>query len=138
MSGTSSGSVRRSVQLAALLGAVLVAAWPPAATGQIATIPAFSHVFVVVEENAESSRVLGNSARSVTQLIPQYSLAPQYSAVSNPSLPNYLALAAGDTFGIPSDCTDCFLDQPSLADEIEASGRRWRAYEESMPQPCFV
>lgn len=124
--------------MAALLGAVLVAARPPAAIGQGATIPAFSHVFVVVEENAESSRVLGNSARYVNQLIPQYSLATQYYAVSHPSLPNYLALAAGDTFGITSDCMDCFLDQPSLADEIEASGRRWRAYEESMPQPCFI
>ena len=45
---------------------------------------------------------------------------------------------AGDTFGISADCTDCFIDQTNLADQIETSGRSWRAYEEGMPAPCTV
>jgi hypothetical protein len=102
-------------------------------------VPNFSHIFVIVMENRESSQVLGNTgAPYINQLASQNSLASNYYAVSHPSLPNYLALAAGDTFGIDSDCTECFFDRPSIADQIEASGRSWRAYQESMPSPYFV
>src|SRR5439155_25783631 len=60
-------------------------------------------------------------------------------AVSHPSLPNYLALSGGSTFGISDDCTDCFVSAPNLAvDRVEASGRSWKAYMESEPGPCFV
>jgi acid phosphatase len=59
--------------------------------------------------------------------------------VAHPSLPNYLALAGGSTFGITSDCTTCLVSAPNIAkDRVEASGRSWRAYMESMPKACFV
>jgi len=59
--------------------------------------------------------------------------------VAHPSLPNYLALTGGSTFGITSDCTTCFVSAPNIAkDRVEASGRSWKAYVESMPKPCFV
>jgi acid phosphatase len=58
--------------------------------------------------------------------------------VSHPSLPNYLALTGGSTFGVTTDCTDCFVTATSIADRITASGRTWKSYEESMPAPCFV
>jgi phospholipase C len=45
---------------------------------------------------------------------------------------------SGSTQSITSDCTTCFLNQPNLADEIEASGRTWKAYLEDLPSPCFV
>jgi hypothetical protein len=122
----------------AVLAVFVLGVSPSTTTAQTATIPAFSHVFIIVEENAESTRVLENPARLINQLAPQYSLATDYHAISHPSLPNYIAMVAGDTFGITTDCLDCFLNQPNLADQIEASGRSWRAYEESMPAPCFV
>ena len=34
----------------------------------------------------------------------------QSYAICHPSLPNYLALIGGDTFGVHSNCTDCLLD----------------------------
>jgi phosphatidylinositol-3-phosphatase len=46
------------------------------------------------------------------------------------------ALTAASTFGITSDCENCFVNQTNLADQIEASGRTWRAYMESTPSPC--
>ncbi len=55
----------------------------------------------------------------------------------HPSLPNYLALIGGDTFGITDDCIDCFINAESLPDQIEASGRTWKSYQEDMPSPCF-
>ncbi len=65
-------------------------------------------------------------------------LLSNYFAVTHPSLPNYIALMSGSTQDITSDCTNCFVNQPNLADLIEASGRTWKAYLESMPSPCFV
>jgi phosphatidylinositol-3-phosphatase len=138
----SSNSIARpafwAIVLVSVLGSALTIVTSSAARAQSNGLPAFSHVFIVVEENAESSRVLGNSARFVTQMAPQYSLSTQYHAIAHPSLPNYIALVAGDTFGIASDCLGCFVDQPNVADQIEASGRTWRAYAESLPAPCFV
>ncbi|HEV7665717.1 MAG TPA: alkaline phosphatase family protein [Chloroflexota bacterium] len=131
--------LRRTLALlTALCGSALLTAWPTVVRGQSTTVPPFSHIFLIVEENAEAYRVLENSERYVTRAAPQYSLATQYFAISHPSLPNYVAMVSGDTFGITSDCADCFLNQPNLADQIEASGRTWRAYAESMPGPCFV
>ena len=65
-------------------------------------------------------------------------LLTNYFAVSHPSLPNYLALVSGGTQGVTSDCTDCFVKAPNLADLIESSGRTWKTYQESMPAACTV
>lgn len=102
-------------------------------------LPNFSHIFVIVMENREYSDVIGSADTPyLTQLADTYALATQYYAVSHPSLPNYLALIGGDTFGIQSDCTSCFVNAPNLVDALEAGNKTWRAYMESMPSPCFV
>lgn len=108
---------------------------PPAAP----SLPAFSHIFTIVMENEEASSVIGNpSAPYINGLANRYGLAANYYAVSHPSLPNYLALTAGSTFGISSDCTTCYLGAVNIADQVEASGRSWRAYMEDMPSPCYT
>lgn len=102
-------------------------------------IPAFSHVFVIVLENKAFDDVVGNKRASyLNKLTHQYGLAERSYGVSHPSLPNYLALIGGSTFGISSDCTDCFVDQPNLVDQLEAGGKSWKAYQESMPSTCFL
>ena len=46
-------------------------------------------------------------------------LATGMYAITHPSLPNYLALTGGATFGIDSDCTDCRVPSArSLADQL--------------------
>src|SRR5712692_2013781 len=101
-------------------------------------LPTFSHVFVIVMENEESTSLIGNSAAPyINGLASSYGLATQYYGVSHPSLPNYLALTAGSTFGITTDGTTCWVNATNLADEIEAS-RSWKAYLEGMPSACFV
>jgi hypothetical protein len=69
--------------------------------------------------------------------IDQYTLLNQYYAVSHPSLPNYLAIMGGSIFDIHSDCNTCYVNAPSLPDQIEASQRTWKTYQENMPSPCF-
>ena len=97
------------------------------------------HVMVIVEENREFGSVIGNpGAPYVNGLASTYLLATQSFATTHPSLPNYLELIAGTTFGIQSDCTDCSVEGTTLVDELAATGISWRAYMEGMPAPCFA
>jgi hypothetical protein len=102
--------------------------------------PQLDHIFTIVLENHNYSSILGNTAEApyTNSLITQYSTAANYAGVSHPSLPNYLALTGGSTFGVTTDCTDCFVTATSIADRVAASGRTWKSYEESIPAPCFV
>jgi hypothetical protein len=101
--------------------------------------PTFSHIFVLLMENHDSSQIVGNSqAPYINGLINKYALASNYTAVGSPSLPNYLGLTGGSTFGVTSDCTNCFQMAGNISDELESAGLSWRAYEESIPSPCFV
>lgn len=100
-------------------------------------VPEFRHIVVMVFENREFEFVIGNPAMpNYNAYAAKFALLTQYYAVTHPSLPNYLALIGGDTFGIHSDCEDCFIDAPSLPDQIEAGGRTWKTYQENMPEPC--
>jgi hypothetical protein len=104
-----------------------------------AGLPAFSHVFIIVMENKEASRIVGNSsAPYLNSLAADYARAANYYGVTHPSLPNYLALTGGSTFGIHSDCTDCFVKADNIANQLEAAGRSWKAYMESIPSACFL
>jgi phosphatidylinositol-3-phosphatase len=103
-------------------------------------VPPFHHIFVVIMENHSYAEIIGSSdAPFINDLADRYGLATNYHAVSHPSLPNYLALTSGDTFGLTTDCTDCFQSAPNLVvDRVAPSGRTWRAYMESMPSAGFV
>lgn len=102
-------------------------------------VPAFDHIILIVLENHDYAQVVGSEDMpNFNRLAQENVLLTQYYAVAHPSLPNYLALIGGSTFGITTDCFSCFLDQPSLPDLLEASGRTWKTYQESMTAPCSL
>ncbi len=102
-------------------------------------VPDFKHIVIIVFENKEFGTVIGNRLMPVfNDLASRYTLLSQHYAVAQASLPNYLSMIGGDTFGINRNCEDCFINAPSLPDLIEASGRTWATYQEDMPSPCFV
>lgn len=97
-----------------------------------------SRLVVILMENEELGSIIGSRAAPyINSLARRYASASDYHAVSHPSLPNYLALTGGDTFGISSDCTDCAVHASGLADQLSAAGIAWRAYMEDMPTPCY-
>lgn len=96
-----------------------------------------SHVAVIVMENREFADVIGSrDAPYVNGLARRYALARNYFGITHPSLPNYLALTGGATFGIHSDCTDCAVSAPNLVDQLEAAHVSWKGYMEDLPAPC--
>jgi len=102
-------------------------------------VPNFDHIVIIIFENKEFGSVIGNSSMpNFNKLASDYTLLTQFYAVRHPSLPNYIALLGGDTFGITSDCNHCFVNAPSLPDLIEATGRTWKTYQEDMPNPCYL
>jgi phosphatidylinositol-3-phosphatase len=116
-----------------------VLAQSPDASPSQAALPAFAHIFIIMEENHSYSQVIGSgSAPYINSLANQNALATNYSSVGHPSLPNYLALTGGSTFGITTDCkpATCLVNARNLLDSVETSRRTWKAYIESMPGPC--
>jgi phosphatidylinositol-3-phosphatase len=102
-------------------------------------VPNFERIVIIMFENKEFGSVIGNPLMpNYNKLAREYTLLMQYYAVTHPSLPNYIAFIGGDTFGIDSNCNDCFINAPSLPDYIEASGRTWKTYQEDMPEPCYL
>src|ERR1035437_8780021 len=99
--------------------------------------PLFDHIFIGVMENHGYDEIIGSAdAPFINQLAARYGVAANYVSVAHPSLPNYLALTGGDTFGVTTDCTDCFQQAPNLAvDRVAPSARARRAYPGSTPSP---
>ena len=92
-------------------------------------------------ENEEYSSVIGNpSAPYQNSLASSYALAADYFGVAHPSLPNYLALISGSTFGVTSDCQPAQCSQPSnvttIATLLDSHHLSWKEYAESMPTNC--
>ena len=71
------------------------------------------------------------------QLPASHTLLTAHYAVTHPSLPNYLAMISGETFGLNFTCNKCLYDVVTLPDLIEASGRSWKTYQEDMPSACY-
>jgi hypothetical protein len=98
-------------------------------------VPRFRHVILVVFENHGASQVLQDpAAPTFRHLSERYATLANYDAVAHPSLPNYLALVAGSTFGLDTDCTRCVVDAPNLADTLSARGLTWKTYVEDIPR----
>jgi hypothetical protein len=120
------------VRIVALAALVVVIATPAAQAAP--RVPAFAHVIVVVFENKERGSVLSNrAAPSFNAYARRYARLLRYYAVTHPSLPNYLALVSGSTQGIRSNCLNCVIDAPNLADTLEAAGHTWKTYAEGFP-----
>lgn len=69
------------------------------------------------------------------ELAADYSVATNYHGVSHPSLPNYLALTSGSTWGIVDDGWHP-LPAGGLGAQLTAAGIPWRSYMEGMSGTC--
>ncbi len=127
---------------------IAAAGTAPAGSGPCGTAagtPAYQHVIWIWLENHSYSEIIGTgSAPYINSLAARCGLATNYHNVTHPSLPNYLAatsgLAMSVTGGLPwlsyTDCAPGPLCSTAAA-SIFGQGESWRAYQESMPAPCY-
>jgi phosphatidylinositol-3-phosphatase len=118
-------------------------------------VPKYDHIFIIIEENKSYEQIIGPRFTPIlNRLAKTYGLATLYYGNVHPSDGNYVALIGGSTFGIHDDdayyCKSgdtrpfCFhattpnypdhpVTQPSLLDQLTATGRTWKGYFEDLP-----
>jgi hypothetical protein len=95
------------------------------------------HVVWILMENKDYSSVIGGgSAPFINRLAHTFGLSTNYSAISHPSLPNYIALTSGSDQGISDDSgpSSHRLNVPSIFSQLPGGGSR--SLEQGMPGTC--
>lgn len=95
----------------------------------------FKKVVTVVFENMDFDKVL--SQPNFAKLISQGVLFTNMNAEVHPSQGNYIALVAGDNYGVRND-NPVNLSQKHIGDLLEQAGMDWRVYAEGYPGSCFT
>jgi len=115
--------------------ALVISALAPRVSLAAAELPTLAHVVIVVEENRSQANIIGNqSAPFINALAANGAMMAQSFAETHPSEPNYLALFAGDTFGVTKDvCPVNGGAQPNLGSELLAAGYTFVGYAEGLP-----
>ena len=96
-------------------------------------------VLVVVEENHSLDQMSAGMPYTFG-LAKRFGYATHYTAIRHPSLPNYIAIAGGGTFGIADDGPpgDHPIHAPSVFGRAIASGHTAALYADGMPRRCDV
>ncbi len=98
-----------------------------------------NHVFVIMLENHSKSSVIGNpNAPYISSLAHDYGMAANYYAVTHPSEPNYVATISGSNWFVNDDQSTNTFNHANLVDQLEARGKSWAAYMETMPSVGYT
>ena len=101
-----------------------------------APVATATRVFVVVMENKSPPEALAGSFTA--SLAARYGVADNYHAVTHPSVPNYLALTSGSTWGVTDDSYHS-LPKTDLGTQLSDAGISWRAYMQGFqPGGCLT
>ena len=103
-----------------------------ASSADRADLKNFQHVFVIMMENTGYNSLIGNPhAPWINEAATTYGNATSYFGVAHPSQPNYIAVTSGSTNGVADD-NDVTIDVPNIVDQLEAGGKTWRDYQQSL------
>lgn len=134
------GRVRVAVALLAGLVACGRGTAPsaPASTPATSSVAPYGHVFLVIEENAGYTDVIGGSAMPfLDSLAAAYGLATQYYADTHPSIGNYFMLATGQKI-TDNDAYSTVVDVDNVVRALVAAGRTWKSYAEDLPSVGYL
>jgi phosphatidylinositol-3-phosphatase len=127
-------------RIAMLFGACLLAigCQHSAVTAAAAVIPV-TKVLTFVEENHSLSQMQAGMPYMYAQAT-KYGYATRWTAIRHPSLPNYLAMAGGSTFGVTDDAGPALhpATTASVFASAIAAGRTAKSYQESMTSNCLT
>jgi phospholipase C len=87
------------------------------------------HVFLIVMENHTLEQALSGSF--MASLAANYRTADNYHAVAHPSVPNYLAMTSGSTWGVTDDSYHA-LPREDIGTQLTNAGVSWKAYMEGL------
>jgi phosphatidylinositol-3-phosphatase len=117
----------------AVLAMLLLACGPTPSTLQTSQP---RHVFIIVMENHSFAEAI--AAPYTASLAATNGVAENYYAITHPSLPNYLAITSGQTWGVRDDSYHVLPAGADLGSQLTRAGVSWRAYMEGMTsQGCI-
>ena len=87
------------------------------------------NVFLIAMENHTPDQAL--SGEFMASLAAKNGVAQNYHAITHPSVPNYLAMTSGSTWGVTDDSYHQ-LPKADLGTQLTKAGVSWRAYMEGM------
>jgi phosphatidylinositol-3-phosphatase len=97
-------------------------------------------VFTIVFENENADDVLVPTLPNFYRLSQTYGRADAYLTNYHPSLANYIILTSGSSHGVttsdPPASNVVIEGDDNLADQLDTAGIPWRAYMETMGEPC--
>jgi hypothetical protein len=99
------------------------------------TQPHFKKVLIIIFENANYEKAMAQSY--FKKLSEEGALFTNFNGEAHPSQANYVALIAGDTYGIKND-KNVDLNGSHIGDLLDAKGLTWKAYAEKYPGNCFL
>jgi acid phosphatase len=103
-----------------------------------ASVPAYSHIVIVFEENHSYSQIIGSSeAPYINSLASRGALFTNSHAITHPSEPNYMAITSGSTYGLSSDACPFSTAKASIGSELIAAKLSYAGYSESMPSQGY-
>lgn len=100
-----------------------------------AALPRPAHIVIVVEENRSEGHIIGSPQNPFINALASHGAnMVQSFAETHPSEPNYLAMFAGNTFGVTTDsCPINAGNAPNLGSELLGSGYTFIGYAEDLP-----
>jgi acid phosphatase len=102
-------------------------------------VPTPAHIVVVVLENKNDTQILGSpDVRFLNALAARSAVLTNSHAVAHPSQPNYLALFAGDTFGLRSDHCPITTRGANLAQLLSEAGHSFTGFSEDLPTAGYL
>jgi hypothetical protein len=127
----------RSLCACSLLAPLLILS----ASVSFAQVPQSSHVFIVLEENANYSDVIGNPKLPyLNSLANRYALSTNYFADTHPSIGNYFMLTTGQILtNDDSQTPGSFpVSVDNVVRELLAAGKTWKSYCEDIPSVGYT
>lgn len=108
----------------------------PAGTAARGSVPVTKLLVFVVENHSLDQ--MREGMPFTARLARRYGYATSYHGVTHPSLPNYLAIAGGDTFGVADDAAPSAhpLRGASVFGRAVRNGSTARLYAEAMDSRC--
>ncbi len=102
------------------------------------SVPASTHVFLLVEENHSYREVIGNSSMPyLNSLASKYGLATKYYANTHPSIGNYFMLTTGQM--ITNNDSYCgTVSSDNIVRHLITAGKTWKSYAESLPYAGYT
>ena len=107
-------------------------------TGGTGASPAVQHVAIVILENQDYADIVSSSAMPyLNGLVQRGALATQFYANAHPSIGNYFMLTTGQLVNTDDNFEGTFSGD-NVTTAIDAAGKTWRAYAESLPNIGYV